>query len=35
LHKGPRGSRVDHVHEHPLIEAEAEALEAFKIEGAW
>jgi acylphosphatase len=35
LHQGPRGSRVDRVIEHPLVEAEAEGLSAFKIEGAW
>ena len=35
LHKGPRGSRVDKVIEHPLVESEGEGLDAFKIEGAW
>lgn len=35
LHKGSRGSRVDAVIERELAESEAEALEAFKIEGAW
>ncbi len=35
LHKGPRGSRVDRVIEHPLVESEAEGLEVFQIEGAW
>jgi acylphosphatase len=35
LRKGPRGSRVDKVIEHPLIESEGEGLSAFKIEGAW
>jgi acylphosphatase len=35
LQRGPRGSRVDHILEHPLVEAEAESLESFKIEGAW
>jgi acylphosphatase len=35
LRKGPRGSRVDKVMEHPLVESEGENLEAFKIEGAW
>jgi len=35
LHKGPRGSRVDKVIEHPLVESEGEGLSAFKIEGAW
>jgi acylphosphatase len=35
LHKGSRGSRVDQVIEHPLEEAEGEALGPFQIEGAW
>jgi acylphosphatase len=35
LHRGPRGSRVDKVIEHPLVESESEGLSAFKIEGAW
>ena len=35
LKRGPRGSRVDKVMEHPLVEREGENLEAFKIEGAW
>jgi acylphosphatase len=35
LHRGPRGSRVDKVMEHPLVESEAAGLNAFKIEGAW
>ncbi len=35
LLRGPRGSRVDKVIEHPLVETEAEGLSAFKIEGAW
>ena len=35
LKKGPRGSRVDRVIEHSLVESEGEGLEAFKIEGAW
>jgi acylphosphatase len=35
LQKGPRGSRVDKVIEHPLVEDEAAGLNAFKIEGAW
>jgi len=35
LHRGPRGSRVDRVLEHPLDEKEAEGLESFTIEGAW
>jgi acylphosphatase len=35
LGKGSRGSRVDEVIEHTLAESEGEALESFKIEGAW
>lgn len=35
LRRGPRGSRVDKVIEHPLVESEAENLNVFKIEGAW
>ena len=35
LHRGPRGSRVDRVIEHPLVESEAAGLEVFQIEGAW
>ena len=35
LREGPRGSRVDKVIEHPLVESEGEGLSAFKIEGAW
>lgn len=35
LRQGPRGSRVDHVVEHYLDEKEGEALDAFRIEGAW
>jgi acylphosphatase len=35
LKKGPRGSRVDRLIEHPLVESEGEGLSAFKIEGAW
>jgi len=35
LKRGPRGSRVDKIIEHPLVEKEAEGLNAFKIEGAW
>jgi acylphosphatase len=35
LTKGPRGSRVDRVIEHPLVESEAVGLEIFQIEGAW
>lgn len=35
LRKGPRGSRVDSVTQHELVESEGANLEAFKIEGAW
>jgi acylphosphatase len=35
LHKGSRGSRVDAVIEHELVESEAQNLEAFQIQGAW
>ncbi len=35
LRRGSRGSRVDAVIEHELLEAEAESLGAFEIEGAW
>jgi len=35
LQKGSRGSRVDAVIEHELVESEAENLEAFQIQGAW
>ena len=35
LHRGPRGSRVDQVIEHPLVESESAGLSSFKIEGAW
>ncbi|MGA7157052.1 MAG: acylphosphatase [Acidobacteriaceae bacterium] len=35
LRKGSRGSRVDAVVEHELVEAEGESLGAFEIEGAW
>ena len=35
LRRGSRGSRVDAVVEHELVEAEAEGLGAFAIEGAW
>ncbi len=35
LHRGPRGSRVDHIVEHVLAESEAEGLSSFKIDGAW
>jgi acylphosphatase len=35
LKRGPRGSRVDQLIEHPLVEAESEGLTVFQIEGAW
>jgi acylphosphatase len=35
LRSGPRGSRVDRIVEHLLQDADAEALEAFRIDGAW
>jgi acylphosphatase len=35
LCRGPRGSRVDGILEHPLAESEAAGLGSFKIEGAW
>ena len=35
LHKGSRGSRVDAIIEHELVESEAGSLGPFKIEGAW
>jgi len=35
LNKGPRGSRVDAVLEQDLVEAEADGLGPFQIEGAW
>jgi acylphosphatase len=35
LHRGPRGSRVDRVLEHPLAESEAADLGTFRIDGAW
>ena len=35
LHKGSRGSRVDAVIEHELVETEAAHLGPFMIEGAW
>jgi len=35
LHRGPRGSRVDRVIEHPLDEKEGAGLSAFRIDGAW
>lgn len=35
LRRGPRGARVDRVIEHRLEDSEDEALNAFRIEGAW
>ena len=35
LQKGSRGSRVDAVLEHELVESEGEKLGPFEIEGAW
>ncbi len=35
LDRGSRGSRVDHIIEHPLDEQEADRLGSFTIEGAW
>ncbi|MGA7339344.1 MAG: acylphosphatase [Terracidiphilus sp.] len=35
LRRGPRGSRVDRLVEHPLLESEAEGLDTFRIHGAW
>ncbi|MHB1021654.1 MAG: acylphosphatase [Acidobacteriaceae bacterium] len=35
LHRGSRGSRVDGVIEHELVESEGEGLGPFQIEGAW
>ena len=35
LRQGPRGARVDRVHEHSLDEKESAGLESFRIEGAW
>ena len=35
LKRGPRGSRVDRVIEHPLADSEAENLSSFRIDGAW
>ncbi|HUA93827.1 MAG TPA: acylphosphatase [Terracidiphilus sp.] len=35
LRRGPRGSRVDRVIEHSLLESEAEDLGPFRIDGAW
>lgn len=35
LRKGSRGSRVDAVVEHELVESEGDGLGPFEIEGAW
>lgn len=35
LRRGSRGSRVDAVVEHELVESEGEGLGPFQIEGAW
>jgi acylphosphatase len=35
LHRGPRGSRVDRVIEHSLLDNEAAGLSSFRIDGAW
>lgn len=35
IERGPRGSRVDQVIEHPLADEEAESLTLFQIDGAW
>jgi acylphosphatase len=35
LQKGSRGSRVDVVTEHDLVDSEGEKLGPFQIEGAW
>jgi acylphosphatase len=35
LRKGSRGSRVDRVRMHDLVDSEAEGLKAFVIEGAF
>ena len=35
LRRGPRGSRVDRIVEHPLAESEGVGLTSFSIEGAW
>jgi acylphosphatase len=35
LRRGPRGSRVDRIVEHALVESEAEGLGSFRIDGAW
>ncbi|RXH55590.1 acylphosphatase [Granulicella sibirica] len=35
LRKGSRGSRVDHIEQHDLVDAEGAKLGPFEIEGAW
>jgi acylphosphatase len=35
LRRGPRGSRVDRIVEHALVESEAEGLSSLRIDGAW
>ncbi len=35
LRKGSRGSRVDAVVEHEMVESEGDCLGPFEIEGAW
>ena len=35
LRKGSRGSRVDRIEQHDLVDAEGERLGPFEIEGAW
>jgi acylphosphatase len=35
LKRGPRGSRVDRLVEHPLNDSEGENLSSFRIDGAW
>ena len=35
LRKGSRGSRVDQIVQHDLVEAEGARLGPFEIEGAW
>lgn len=35
LRRGPRGSRVDRLVEHPLAESEGKHLGSFRIDGAW
>ena len=35
LRKGSRGSRVDRIEQHDLVDAEGAKLGPFEIEGAW